>query len=164
MMTRAEEETKKRIEQELSSVNRVIGALKREPREEELEGLGDNTPLSEEVDATLAIEERELRTERLSRLLDRAAALAEALHRLHAGVYGVCISCNDVVSHQRLRAVPEALLCTSCQEDAERTHLHEIHAHEWKLAEETFRERRRAEEGESAAVPGAIGTEADASR
>jgi RNA polymerase-binding transcription factor DksA len=162
-MKGTDEKTKKRIERELSNVNRDIEALKLEPREEELEGLGDNTPLSEEVDAALAIEERELRAGRLSRLLDRAAALDEALHRLHAGVYGICIACNEAISRPRLRAVPEALLCTRCQEDAERTRRREIHAHEWKLAEETFRERRKAEEGESAAAPGAIGIEADSS-
>ncbi len=164
MITRTHEVTKKRIERELSSVNRVLEAVRKEPREEELEGLGDNTPLSDELDSALAIEDRELRAGRLSWLLERAAALDEALHRLDAGLYGICIACNDLISDERLLAVPEALHCTRCQEDAERNRLHEIHAHEWKLAEETFRERRRAEEGESAAVPGAIGTEGDASR
>lgn len=164
MMTGTEIETRKRIARELSRVNRLVEGLKKEPRAEELEGLGDNTPLSEEADAMLAIEEREMGSEKLSRLLERAAALDEALHRLDAGAYGICIACNDVISHHRLDAVPEALRCTRCQEDAEPTHLHEIHAHEWKRAEETFRERRKAEEGESAAVPGAIGTEVDSSR
>jgi RNA polymerase-binding transcription factor DksA len=160
-MRRTDAETKKRIERELTDVNRVIEVLKKEPREEELEGSGDNTPLSEELDATVANEERELRAGRLSRLLDRAAALNEALHRLDAGLYGICIACNEAISNQRLRTIPEALLCTRCQEDAERTRPREIHAHEWRLAEETFRERRKAEEGDSAAAPGAIGTEAD---
>jgi RNA polymerase-binding transcription factor DksA len=163
-MNRTFVETRKRLDRELSKVNRDIEALKREPREEELEGLGDNTPLSEEIDTALAVEERELRAERLSRLLDRAAALDEARHRLDAGVYGVCLACNEAISRPRLRALPEALLCTRCQEDAERTRRREIHAHEWKLAGETFRERRKAEEGESAAVPGAIGIEADSLR
>jgi RNA polymerase-binding transcription factor DksA len=159
MVRNTDEKTKKRIERELETVNRAIAALKKEPREEELQGLGDNTPLSEELDAALATEDRELRVERLSRLLDRAAALDEALHRLQAGLYGICIACNEPIPHKRLRALPEALLCTRCQEEAERSHLHEIHAHEWKLAEETYRKRREADEGESAAVPGAIGVE-----
>jgi RNA polymerase-binding transcription factor DksA len=106
-----------------------------------------------------ASEDRELQAERLSRLFERAAALDEARHRLQAGVYGICISCNEAIPHNRLRAIPEALLCTPCQEEAERGHPREIHAHEWKLAEEAYRERRQAAEGESAAIPGAIGVE-----
>jgi DnaK suppressor protein len=159
MVRNKDEKTRKRLERELGVVNRVIEALKKEPRDEELQALGDNTPLSEEVDAALAIENRELRAERLSRLLDRAAALDEAFHRLDAGLYGICNACGEPIAQQRLRAIPEALLCTRCQEEAERSHVHEIHAHEWKLAETTYRERRQADEGESAAVPGAIGTE-----
>ena len=79
---------KKRIERELARVNLEIEVLKKEPRVEELEGFGDNTPLSEEVDAILSAEDRELRSDHLGRLLDRAAALDEALHRVGTGTYG----------------------------------------------------------------------------
>jgi DnaK suppressor protein len=159
MRNNTEIETRKRIEAELSMVNREVERLKKEPLAEELEGFGDNTPLSEAADASLVVEDRELKSERLSRLLDRAAALDEARNRLDRGLYGLCIACNEPIPYERLRAVPEALRCIRCQEEAERTHPHEIHAHEWKLAGETYRERTRAEEGESAAAPGAIGTE-----
>jgi RNA polymerase-binding transcription factor DksA len=160
MKNRTEIETRRRIERELASVNRLVEARKKEPVAEELEALGDNTPLSEEGDAILAVEDRELRSERLSKLLERAAALDEALHRLDAGAYGLCIACNQPIPHQRLRALPEALRCTPCQEEVERgTHPREVHAHEWKLTEETYRERARADEGESAAAPRAIGTD-----
>jgi len=144
---RTEDKTRKRLELELARVNQAIEALKKEPRAEELEGLGDNTPLSEEVDAILAVEEGELRAALLSRYLDRAAALDEARHRLDAGSYGICVACGKVISPRRLSALPEALHCTRCQEEVEKLRRPEIHAHEWKRAEETFRERLAVEHG-----------------
>ena len=151
---RTDEKNRKRIEQELARVNQAIVILKKEPRAEELEGLGDNTPLSEEVDAMLATEEGELRSALLSRYLDRAAALDEARNRLDAGSYGLCIACGKEISPRRLSAVPEALNCTPCQEQVEKVRHPEIHAHEWKRAEETARERLSAEEPEPQAITG----------
>jgi RNA polymerase-binding transcription factor DksA len=149
---RTDEKNRKRIEKELARVNQAIVILKKEPRAEELEGLGDNTPLSEEVDAMLATEEGELRSALLSKYLDRAAALDEARNRLEAGSYGLCLACGGEISPKRLSAVPEALNCTRCQEEAEKARHPEIHAHEWKRAEETFRERLTAEEPEPKAI------------
>lgn len=146
---------RKRVAGELSRVNREVEALRKEPRAEELEGLGDNTPLSEEVDAAVVAEEKELGNDRLQRLLDRAAALDEALHRIGAGTYGTCIGCGHAISETRLAAVPEALRCMACQEQVEKTPPHhEIHAHEWKRAEETFREREKSEQAEPTALFG----------
>jgi len=151
---RTHEKTRKRIELELARVNRAVGILKKEPRPEELEGFGDNTPLSEEVDAMIAAEDGELRAALLARLLDRAAALDEARNRLDSGSYGVCVACGEKIFQTRLMAVPEALRCTRCQEEAERVRHPEIHAHEWKRAEETFRERQKADEKEPTASQG----------
>jgi DnaK suppressor protein len=144
----------KRIELELARVNQAIEILKKEPRAEELEGLGDNTPLSEEVDAMIAAEDGELRTALLSRYFDRAAALDEARNRLDTGSYGICVACGKEISQRRLLAVPEALNCTRCQEEVEKLRRPEIHAHEWKRAEETFRERLAIEEPELKAITG----------
>lgn len=119
-MSKPTEKLKKRVEDELDRVNREIQKLKREPRDEELEALGDNTPLSEEADAASATEERELRTDRLGRLLNRAAALDEALHRISEGTYGLCVDCQRPISPRRLEAVPEAARCAPCQEKLER--------------------------------------------
>ncbi len=142
---RTEDKMRKRIERELARVNQAIVVLKKEPRGEELEGAGDNTPLSEEVDAILAVEEGELRSALLSKYLDRAAGLAEAENRLDAGTYGVCIACGKDISPKRLEAVPEALHCTRCQEEVEKRRAPEIHAHEWKRVEEIFQDRAAAE-------------------
>jgi DnaK suppressor protein len=50
------------------------------------------------------------------------AALAEldsALQRLDAGTYGVCIECAGVILEARLKALPAAPRCLTCQEKTE---------------------------------------------
>ncbi|HSF18093.1 MAG TPA: TraR/DksA C4-type zinc finger protein [Vicinamibacteria bacterium] len=135
----------RKLERELERVNQEIEALKKEPRAQELESSGDNTPLSDEVDAILVTEENEMRTDRLGKLLNRAAALAEAFHRIDDGTYGLCVACGNRLSSKRLTAVPEALRCTDCQAEIEKASPHELHAHEWKWAEEADRELRKRE-------------------
>src|SRR5215467_5603988 len=65
--------------------------------------------------------ERELTTrnlERDSRLLRDVRA---ALERIEEGEYGACFECDEEISHKRLRAVPWATLCITCQEQADRS-------------------------------------------
>ena len=40
----------------------------------------------------------------------------EALDRLNAGEYGVCLSCEEPIATKRLRALPWARFCVACQE------------------------------------------------
>jgi RNA polymerase-binding transcription factor DksA len=155
---RTEDKIGRRLDEELARVNRAVAVLKKEPRAEELEGAGDNTPLSEEVDAILATEDAEFRSLLLSKYLDRAAALDEARNRLKAGTYGICLACGEEIPAKRLAAIPEAMHCTPCQEEAEKRRTHEIHAHEWKRAEETLRDRLVTEGPEPAAITESEGT------
>jgi DnaK suppressor protein len=46
-------------------------------------------------------------------------AIDAALKRLEAGTYGECEGCGGSVGRQRLRAIPEASMCTSCLAAAE---------------------------------------------
>jgi RNA polymerase-binding transcription factor DksA len=43
----------------------------------------------------------------------------EALVRLDAGEYGACVECGDEISEPRLRALPFAVRCRSCEETRE---------------------------------------------
>jgi len=47
------------------------------------------------------------------------SAIDAALRRIAQGTYGECESCGGPVGRQRLRALPEARLCTSCIEAGE---------------------------------------------
>ena len=46
----------------------------------------------------------------------------EALDRLGDGQYGLCINCGVEISEKRLRALPFAVRCTSCEELREADH------------------------------------------
>jgi DnaK suppressor protein len=59
----------------------------------------------------------------LALLQMRAEALAridEALARLDAGKYGSCFECESEISARRLRALPFAVRCQSCEERREK--------------------------------------------
>jgi DnaK suppressor protein len=40
----------------------------------------------------------------------------EALDRLDAGDYGICLACEQPIAEKRLRALPWARYCVSCQD------------------------------------------------
>ena len=46
--------------------------------------------------------------------------LEDALKRIEDGIFGVCESCNSVITKVRLRALPQARLCVKCQEKREK--------------------------------------------
>ena len=137
---------KERIRSELASVNAKIAELKKTEKPEELESGGDNTPLSEEADAAAVVEEKELETSVLSTLLDRAAALDQALKRIAEGTYGICVDCSKPIALERLEAVPEAIRCEACQEAYERgQEPAEPCPTEWKEVEKTYDELKEYE-------------------
>jgi DnaK suppressor protein len=41
--------------------------------------------------------------------------IAEAMHRLGSGAFGICESCRQPIGLARLRAVPAARFCLDCQ-------------------------------------------------
>ena len=55
--------------------------------------------------------------DRESRLLK---SVEEALDRIETGAFGVCLGCEEEIPEKRLRAVPWASHCLSCQEKLDR--------------------------------------------
>ena len=47
-------------------------------------------------------------------------ALDDAIKRVDEGVYGVCEDCKGKIKKQRLKVMPEAILCIKCREKEER--------------------------------------------
>ena len=43
----------------------------------------------------------------------------EALERMDSGAYGLCGRCGEEIDFARLKAIPQATLCMSCQKLAE---------------------------------------------
>ena len=76
--------------------------------------VGDSADIAEadiQDDMDLAL--MQIKTEMLDHI-------QHALGRLDAGTFGFCVECNAEISEQRLRALPFALRCTSCEERRER--------------------------------------------
>jgi DnaK suppressor protein len=49
-----------------------------------------------------------------SRAAARRAAVTDALKRIDAGTYGICVSCERPIPYGRLIAMPETPHCVSC--------------------------------------------------
>lgn len=43
--------------------------------------------------------------------------IEEALDRLQSGDYGICLACEEAIPDKRLRALPWARYCVTCQEE-----------------------------------------------
>lgn len=54
--------------------------------------------------------------------LSELRGIEQALQRLEAGDYGVCVDCGQEIAHARLAAAPTTLRCVECQTRFERTH------------------------------------------
>ena len=61
-----------------------------------------------------AIGEKGVNEAILSKSKARLIRLENALKRIDAGTYGICVKCKKEINRGRLEAVPEALLCVNC--------------------------------------------------
>jgi phage/conjugal plasmid C-4 type zinc finger TraR family protein len=77
---------------------------------------GHHHPAEAATDADLR--ERELREQ--LRWRQREERLRAALEAIEAGTYGFCVDCGVEIPDGRLRAVPDAVRCVSCQRVASR--------------------------------------------
>ncbi|HZZ93715.1 MAG TPA: TraR/DksA C4-type zinc finger protein [Usitatibacter sp.] len=73
----------------------------------------------EAFDAT-SIEEAGVRVGAVQRDADELRAIQQALARLDAGTYGLCVECGCALPYVRLDAVPEAQRCVHCESRSER--------------------------------------------
>jgi DnaK suppressor protein len=53
--------------------------------------------------------------------------ITATLARLHAGDYGICHECEEEISEKRLRALPFATRCLTCQDSAEHIQFRDRH-------------------------------------
>jgi DnaK suppressor protein len=106
-----------------------LGARLTQLRGEIQEGVRDArdvsiTDLAGEVqdsgDASVGIEQTDLRNAQLKRDLLETQAIQDALARLDAGRFGICERCSDDIELARLHAQPIARFCYRCQDHLER--------------------------------------------
>ena len=109
---------RKQLETELKRVETRLVQLETELPRSPGSALQDSS-LSDLHDFALTSENKEAVYENRSRLVSRLHALRDALRRLREGTYGRCGECRDRIPVKRLKAMPEATLCVSCQEQRE---------------------------------------------
>ena len=71
------------------------------------------------MDRTLSAANRDLAAVAIEMVGRKQREVRMALGRLRNGNYGECQCCGEEISEKRLRAVPWASLCITCQEHAE---------------------------------------------
>jgi DnaK suppressor protein len=69
---------------------------------------------------TLEQDEQEKNASLLEQVESELRAVDEALGRLEAGSYGVCMACGRPIAEERLEAMPAARFCVEDQARAER--------------------------------------------
>ncbi|OPY07880.1 MAG: RNA polymerase-binding transcription factor DksA [Syntrophaceae bacterium PtaB.Bin095] len=85
------------------------------------EGDRAGTERTHEVSILLSVRDKE-----------KLSAIEEALEKIREGTYGVCEECGDEIGPGRLKAVPLAKLCVTCQSRNEKEIAHQ------RLSEETM--------------------------
>lgn len=82
----------------------------------------DLTASQHPADVASDLEQRERLVAQTSTERVRLAAVDDALARLAAGTYGLCVDCDDEIQLERLIALPQASRCITCQQRGERSH------------------------------------------
>jgi DnaK suppressor protein len=105
VLKRMLEERRQEIQEKLRSLREAVPADADQVKDTEEQSLDD---LVREVDFALM----EMKSETLARI-------DEAMRRLEHGSYGACAECGAEIAEARLKALPFATLCRSCQERQE---------------------------------------------
>jgi DnaK suppressor protein len=103
-----------------SRLERMLADLDSTARTLEAEGAGDTSSELSHLDQHPADEasqvaDRQVEAAVLGTVAGQRAAVTEALRRLDAGSYGVCVDCGRPIPEGRLAARPEAVRCVEDQ-------------------------------------------------
>ena len=101
-----------RLDELLSEANRTVSGMS--DLNENMPDPADRATLESDRNFELRIRDRE------RKLIGK---IKEALERIENGTYGICESCEEYISNERLEARPVTTLCIECktkQEDEER--------------------------------------------
>ena len=60
--------------------------------------------------------DRALALDSITRMWETSTLVTEALKRIEANTYGVCLECEEPIGAKRLAALPWARYCISCQD------------------------------------------------
>ncbi len=87
---------------------------------DDMKSLIKDVESGDEADVAADVIDRTLLTALGSQDSKRLQMIDNALERIYKGKYGLCIMCGKEIPQERLRALPYALMCVSCQSAEER--------------------------------------------
>ncbi|MGO0605138.1 TraR/DksA family transcriptional regulator [Brevibacterium linens] len=109
-----EAQMRERLEDERAETQALIGRLTQGIDEVSAARDGDNSDDEHDPEgATLAFERSQAAT-LLAQSENRLNEIAEAVDRLAAGTFGICIECGRPIAEPRLEARPYAAKCVNC--------------------------------------------------
>ncbi len=97
--------TRQRLTARLAELHARVGRIEEEQRQPLDDDFAEQAVAREDDEALDAIERS---------ALTEIAQTRQALARLDAGEYGLCIACGAAIAPERLDALPAALQCMSC--------------------------------------------------
>ncbi|RJR15221.1 hypothetical protein C4579_02840 [Candidatus Microgenomates bacterium] len=106
----AEIETK--LQDELARVEKQITELTAQDPFSDTSRLNDNAASDTEANEEMDHERFEAM---IKQLKDKQASINKALEKINQGKYGLCESCGKPIEIARLKAVPTATLCMTCE-------------------------------------------------
>lgn len=72
-------------------------------------------PLDVDADErAVELEDDEVLEELGNSALEEIAQIRQALRRIDAGTYGICVDCGQAIDERRLAAIPHAATCIDC--------------------------------------------------
>src|SRR5258707_13456254 len=107
-------ETKQRLIGRRDALRRALAGDMTSLRSQHEESVGD------EIDAAVATEQAELRSQMASFESRELAQIESALDNIRQGRYGRCETCDRPINPMRLKALPYATECINCARSAER--------------------------------------------
>jgi DnaK suppressor protein len=112
------EDRRREIQDKLRSLRETLPVVDATVRDAEEQSVDD---FVQEMDFALM----EMKAESLGKI-------DEAIRRLERGVYGICAECGGEIAAARLKALPFATLCVSCQqrEESQQAELRDARPHE----------------------------------
>jgi DnaK suppressor protein len=107
-------ETKQRLTGRRDALRRALAGDMSLLSEQHEESVGD------EIDAAIATEQSEVRSQMASFESRELAQIENALDRIKQGSYGHCETCGQAIAPMRLKALPYATECIACARNEER--------------------------------------------
>jgi DnaK suppressor protein len=107
-------DTKQRLMRRREALRAALAGDMSLLRSQQEESVGD------EIDAAIATEQSELRSQMASFESRELAQVESALDRIRQGRYGRCDNCDKPIAPMRLKALPYATECIHCARTGER--------------------------------------------